>query len=294
MSKIQQTKGYLTLEGKVKFMGEKSLKIKPRSKEVIFGLETKEGNIITVRAFGWNKEDDDLIYVSLKEGGTEPVPYGDRFFLEEGKTLIGTAIKPTKDSEVSIMVEVDAVELIHSTFKNGDTVFISANSEVDTYYNNLKWVVNKIYASTEDLDFNSENFEETNHGKQWIAFDKVEENTLFGFVVSRKEDILPIKFELDTRYIEEADFVSYEKGDLIQLDFEFIRTAIYEEVEDKQKPNIFKGKGKYAKADNGNGTYMSIKGFEEKYVCVGLSNEKKKVIEGEELHRLYEDESTPF
>ena len=291
---IKQTKGYLTIEGKVKFMSEKALKVKPQSKEVTFGVETNEGNIINVRAFGWIKEDDDLIYVSLKEGGTESVTYGDRFFLDEGKTLIGTAIKPTKDGEVSIMVDVDAVELIHSTFKNGDTVFISANSEVDTYYKNLRWVINKIYASSVDINFEDNGFEETNHGKQWIAFDKIDNDTLHGFVVSRKEDILPVEFELDTRYIEASDFNNYKKGDLVQVDFELVRTAIYEEVEAKQDDHKFKGKGKYAKAYNGNGTYKAIKGFDEKYVCVGLSNENVGAIAEEDLGKLGQDEDTPF
>lgn len=291
---IKQTKGYLTIEGKIRFMSEKSLKIKARSKEVTFGVETNDGNIINVRAFGWIKADDDMIYVSCKEGGSEAVPYADRFFLDEGKTLIGTSIKTTKNGEVTIMVDVDAVELIHSTFKNGDSVFISANSEIDTYYKNLKWVINKIYPSTEEIDFEDSDFEETNHGKQWVVFDKLDGTTLYGFVVSRKEDILPVQFELDTRYIEPEDFKEYKIGDLLQVDFEYVRTPIYKEVESQPKENKFKGKGKYAKAETGNSTYKAIKGFEEKYVAVGLSNHQIDAITDEDLSKLSPEEDNPF
>ena len=71
---IKQTKGYLTIEGKVKFMSEKALKVKPQSKEVTFGVETNEGNIINVRAFGWIKEDDKdelMLYVAQKGAGKD-------------------------------------------------------------------------------------------------------------------------------------------------------------------------------------------------------------------------------
>lgn len=291
---IKQTKGYLSISGKVKFMSEKSLKVKPRSKEVLFAVETKEGNIINVKAFGWNKEDDDMIYVALKDGGSEPVAYADRFFLDEGKTIIGTSIKQTKDGEVTIMVDVDAVDLIYSTFKNGDSVFINAQSEVDTYFKDIKWIVNKIYASSSDINFEDKDFQEENHGKQWIAFESISDGKLKGFIISKKEEVFNVEFELDSEYITDEDFKKYQKGDLVQVDFECVRTAQYKEVEAKEQPQKFKGKGKYAKAQTQQGTYKSITGFDEKFVCVGISNEKIGEIQGDDLKKLGEDDDSPF
>ena len=148
-----------------------------------------------------------------------------------------------------------------------------------------------MYASSTALDFDLiTDFEETNHGKQWVAFDKVENGKLHGFIISRKEEVLPIVYTLDNRYISAEDFSEYKKGDLVQVDFEFVRELIYEEVEDKDD-KAFKGKGKYANTGN-KGTFKTIKGNKEEYICVGLSNHDIGAIK--EIDKLTAEEESAF
>ena len=90
---------------------------------------------------------------------------------KEGETVIGTKVKKkTSDGQVESYVDVEAIQIIKDNFKDGDIVTIVASAEADTYFQGLKFNINKIYASSKEIDFTKDDFEEENHGRLWVAF----------------------------------------------------------------------------------------------------------------------------
>ena len=97
MSEIKALNGFLSVTGRIVGLNNKAIKEYPRSKSLRFGVQTKKDGVIFVETSGFIKNDDDTILVEHvdenKKRTTEKVPYGDRFFLEDGRTIIGTKIK---------------------------------------------------------------------------------------------------------------------------------------------------------------------------------------------------------
>lgn len=277
----KKTKGNLAFSGRIVGLNNKQIRETQRSKEIQFGVMTTKDNVIYVRATGFNKNDEDDILVEYqdenKKRQTEKVPYGDRYFLEEGRAIVGTKIKKTPEGQVESFVDVDAVEEIKNNFKDGDVVTIVANTEADTYFKGIKLNITKIYASSKEIDFEVGDFEEENHGRIWVAFSEVKDDKVIGFIFDRKDEAVKLEFDLDTEYINAEDFTGLEQGNIAQLEFEYGKKALYEEVEvedkkEDEKPK-FVPKGKYKNEVTNNGRkFPQITGYEERLTCVGISN----------------------
>jgi len=292
------TKGNIALTGKIVGLNNKKIRETQWSKEIGFGIMTTKNNMVYVKVNGFIKTDEDDILIEYydenKKRQIEKVPYGDRYFLEEGQSIIGTKIKKTPDGQVETFVDVDAVEEIKQNFKDGDVVTIVANAVGDAYFQGLQFIVNKIYASTKVLDFEKGNFEEENHGRLWVAFADIHNNKVKAFVFDRKEEAIPLEFELDTEYITAEDFKEFEQGNILQIEYEYGKIPIYGEVEVKEdnKPK-FKPKGKYASETTGSGRiYPQITGYTERLICTGISNintedkiDLKPYLSNEELEK---------
>lgn len=281
MSELHKlTKGNIALTGKIVGLNNKEIRESQWTKEISFGVMTTKDNMVYVKALGFIKADDDDILVEYqdenKKRQLERVLYGDRYFLEEGRTIIGTRIKKTPDSQVEAFVDVDAVEEIKKSFKDGDVVTIVANALADTYFNSLQFQINKIYSSSKELDFVKGDFEEENHGRLWVAFSEVKENKLNAFIFDRKQESVKLEFELDTEYINVKDFNDFEQGNIIQVEYEYGKNPIYGDVEVEEKEDDtpkFKPKGKYASTATSSGRrFPQITGYTERLVCVGISN----------------------
>lgn len=294
---MNQTKGYLTLEGNIKFLGAKSLKDYDRNKKLIFAIETKPENIIGIEAFGWKKEDTDDVYVSLPDKTTKKIQYADREWLEEGETIQGTSVKKDKADKAVTLVDIDAVEFIAANFKNGDSVFVNMKSEIDAYRGSLKYTISKIYPCSKVIDFNSPDFTEENHGVQWVIFDSIEGSIMNTYIIGKKDGVLPIKFELSPD-LSPADFAQFNAGDALYLDYELVKTAVYKEVEEQAKPEQtgFKSIGKYAGAQTSGGSkFKTIDKYIEKFICVGVKDAKVAEVDMSLIKTSEEDgESLPF
>jgi len=277
----KKTRGNIAITGRIVGLNNKEIRSTNWIKELKFGVMTTKDNMVYVQVMGFNKADDDDILVEFqdedKKRTIKKVPYGDRFFLEEGETVIGTKIKKSPDGQVEAFVDVDSVQVIKDNFKDGDVVTIVANAEADTYYQGLKFNINRIYASSKEMDFEKGNFEEENHGRLWVAFAGIENEKVNGFIFDRKDEGVKLEFDLDTKYISVEDFAEFEQGAIIQLEYEYVKNPIYEdvEVEEKKDEPKFKPKGKYASEVNNSGggrRFPQITGYTEKLVCTGISN----------------------
>ena len=139
----------------------------------------------------------------------------------------------------------------------------------------------KIFASSKEINFEDENFEEDNHGRLWISFVHAEDNIMTGIAFNKKQENIVLNFDLDTDYIKAEDF-EFEQGRLIQIEYEFGRTPIYEEVEaeEKEEDKGFKPKGKYASEKTNSGRkYQQVTGYIDRLVCTGISDAKEDVYD---------------
>ena len=276
----KKTKGNIAITGKIVGLNNKEIRSTDWMKELKFGIMTTKDNMVYVQAMGFIKTDEDDILVefqnSEKKREIKKVPYGDRYFLEEGEVVVGTKIKKTPDGQVETFVDVDAVQIIKDNFKDGEVVTIVANVEADTYFQGLKFNINKIYASSKEMDFEKGDFEEENHGRLWVAFSEIKNDKVNGFVFDRKGEAVKLEFDLDTNYITIEDFAEFEQGNILQLEYEYGKTPIYGEVEVEEKEDDkpkFKAKGKYAsEVVSGGRRFPQITGYTERLVCTGISN----------------------
>lgn len=303
MSEVKELKGYLQIEGRIVGLNNKKIKEAPKSRELSFGVLTRKDNMVYVRVFGFKKEAKDEILVEYtdenKKHQSEKALYEDRFFLKEGRSIVGTKIKRTVDGETESVVDVDAVQIVKDTFKDGQTVVINLASEPDTYYKNLKFNVKKIFISSKEIDFEKE-VEEQNHGRQWIVFNEIVNNEINGFVFNKKDESVSINMRF-SEYITLDDFKDFKQGDIIQLDYEYNKVPIYTgKIITKEKTNTnYKAKGKYASEDKDNGysaSYPEISGYEEFLVCVGIKNVNSEATKdiSSWIQTLNADEEEPF
>jgi len=300
MSEIKALNGFLSVTGRIVGLNNKAIKEYPRSKSLRFGVQTKKDGVIFVETSGFIKNDDDTILVEHvdenKKRTTEKVPYGDRFFLEDGRTIIGTKIKRTPESEVESVTDVDGVEIIKDTFRDGQTVFLNLSVKPDIYFKNLKFNVKKIYASSKELNFEDENFVAENHGRMWLSFLKVENNVLTGLMFNKKSEAITLNFDLDTKYINAEDF-DFEQGKVIQIEFETYMMPQYEDVvvEDKKDNGGFKPKGKYAnEVTDGGRKFPQITGYTDVLICTGISNAKDDIYDLTPYLEIENSDEEPF
>lgn len=300
MSEIKATNGFLSITGKIVGLNNKAIKEFPKSKSLRFGVQTKRDGVIFVEASGFTKNDDDPILVEYvdenKKRVTEKVPYGDRFFLEDGRTIIGTKIKRTPESEVESVTDVEGVGIIKETFRDGQTVFLNLSVEPDTYFKNLKFSIKKIYASSKELNFEDENFVAENHGRLWLSFLNAENSILSGMFFNKKSEAITLNFDLDTKYIKAEDF-DFEQGKVIQIEFETYMIPQYEDVvvEDKKDNGGFKPKGKYAsEVTEGGQKFPQITGYKDVLICTGISNAKDDVYDLTSYLEVENSEEEPF
>lgn len=300
--KVDATKGYLNLTGKIIALNNKKVRESPKSRELSFGIQTAKDHVVFVRAFGWLKEDDDTILVEYydenKKRQTKKDVYSNAEWLAEGESVVGTKLKYTVDSDVISCVDVDAIDKIKENFKDGNTVTVSLATEVDTYFNSLKFNIRKIYASSKEVNFEDTNCEEECHGRQWISFKEVIENKVKTFLFNKKEEGVEITFDLDTNYIKPEDFAGFKQGQLLQAEFEYAKIPIYSEVteEPKKDEKKFKAKGKYAKEVNesGSSNYQQISGYEEIFVLTGISNVNETIVDLKPFLQAVNEEEIPF
>lgn len=226
--KLPETKGEYKISGLVtgtekgdKFFTEKTTKNNKKMNILSFGVETKEDSTVYNSLNGMVR--DEVYFYKRPEkgetkGSTKKVAWAERnTFKEEGYKLIGLNIGVTKKlnengeqvNDNKTMTEFDATKHIADNLKDGQSVFVRGNIEYSSYKNDKGEVsrstkfVPKQVSLCKPVDFEKEDFEETNSFKQVIIFESIEKND---------EDKDDIKFEITAKIvtyssIETATFI---------------------------------------------------------------------------------------
>jgi len=258
--------GSYNVTARIVGLNNKKIKENSRKKELQFGAFTRKDNVIFPVVGGWKQDDDAEIIITVTNGEEKndiKMSYADvKFGLEDNQQIkYDIKVKSENDKDTQSLVPVDSVDYIVENFKNGQTVKLILDTEVDTYFKSLKFNIKQMYISSKNIDFTSEDFKEDSHGYQWIAFKEVNDIELIGVVYNRKDEYIEVKFKL-SEFATKNDFKDFKEGDIIQVVFEYNNVPTYEEVVVESKKDDepkFQAKGKYANKEiNNKKTYQQV------------------------------------
>ena len=210
---MEQTKGYLRLKGKIWSLNNKEAKDNGVTKSLSFGLQTSKDNSLFLQVGEWKNT---TLEVKIKAEGME------------------------KTEEFN---EQDAIDKIKELFKDGDSVYINARAEVDTYRKNIKFLVNQIYIEKEPIDFESKDFEETNELNQSVVIaEKPENKTAKVAVATFKGEAIELDLKLSDDDVNDYFNENAKVGDLMKLTVSVNRKPNYVDQGEESERKTLKGK----------------------------------------------------
>lgn len=221
MSKLQPTYGRFKVRGIVTGLDKDYAWVDSVSESsgrpyriIRFNVKTSETNQVQVELVG--SIQDNVYFYNREEKKSIAVNWDSRYEeRDDGYELIGVQVGLEKDDKgkniIKTLVPYDATKEIYNNLKDGDSVYIVGRlvySEYETNNGNkisqVRNEIQRIYFTTDPVDFNAENFKEINDFKQDIIvvgseYDK-ELNKLFvnTYIVTNKEgDFVPYQFTID-------------------------------------------------------------------------------------------------
>lgn len=210
---MEQTKGYFSVEGKIWNLNNKEAKDNGVVNFLSFGLQTAKDNSLFLQVGEWKNT---TLTVKIKGEGME------------------------KAEEVN---EQDAISRIKELFKDGDSVFINARAEVDTYRKNIKYLVNQIYIKTEPINFDSPNFEEVNELNQTIVItEKPNDKKVRVGVTTFKGEMVELDLTLNDEDVNDYFNENAKVGDLMKLSIKVNKKPNYVEQGEETERKTLKGK----------------------------------------------------
>lgn len=210
---MEITKGYLTVKGKIWSLNNKEPLENSATKFLSFGIQTSKDN---------------------------------SFFLQIGEwknTTLNIKIKGLDMQEVEELNEQDAIDKIKEVFKDGDSVFVNARVEVDTYRKSLRYLVNQIYLEKEPIDFDSPDFEETNELNQFVVItDKPADKKVQVGMTTYKGEMIEQELQLNDSDVNDYFMENAKVGDLMKLIISVNRKPHYIDQGEETERKTLKGK----------------------------------------------------
>lgn len=244
---MEQTKGYLRLKGKIWGLNN----TEPKS--------NKTGSIRSL-SFRINTSKENSL------------------FLQVGKwanTNLNVKVKAEDMEEVKEINEQEAIEFIKASFKDGDSVFINARADVNKFSNRVDYLVNQIYIENEPIDFNSEDFEETNElNTPVVITEKANNGKVKGGVVDYTGKMVELELSLSDEDVNNYFSTKVKVGDLLRLSIEPLNIPIFEDVESgevSETRTTLKGR----KIGGGN-KKRNITGYDNRLEVVDVDIEKSE------------------
>lgn len=224
-----QLRGVVTGTKKNQFYASGDTKNGGTWNAVEFGVTVNTGKTVFVKLNGFPR--NDVYYYKRGEKGakgtTEKVSWSNRKKSPgEGYRLIGVNISVGKDNDENnineVFTEWDAVEYLHNSLKDGDSVFIKGNVEFSVYTDKegnaqrkITLVPTQISYTKTPIDFNAEDFEEEALFDDILVYTGIEKENdengkptgrfiITGYSVSYS-DVVPVQFILDENHAKLAN-----------------------------------------------------------------------------------------
>ena len=292
---IKTKKGYTKLKGKIWGINRAEIKKNDYTSKLGFGLQTAKDNSIFVNLEAWNNSKNVAI---MRDGQFTLIPFAEKDNLLEGDKLLGVTMKYSEDMNNITLVDIEALPEIKNNFKDGQTVFIKCNIQADDYTKGFKNNIQQIYISSEELDFKSDDFTETNDSTvEVILLDKSDAKN--GIIIVGATDSRDKLVEIELT-LKDEDVINFftstaKKGDLLKLQLKMVHKPKYKKVDDDtqeqkedSKPSLIKGK-----IQTKHNNFKFVQDGHEDYIEVidCLSREEQKYSSSEIQEALYGDNS---
>lgn len=210
---MENTKGYFSVKGKIWSLNNKEAKDFGLTRNLSFGIQTSKDNSLFLQVGEWKN------------------------------TTLNIKVKGEGMTDVLEVNEQDAIEKIKEVFKDGDSVFINARSEVDTYRKKVKFLVNQIYIEKEPIDFDSPDFVEVNELNQTIIItDKPMNKTVKVGLTTYKGEMIEQKLKLSDDDINDYFMENVKVGDVMKVSISVNRKPNYITNEEGSERKTLKGK----------------------------------------------------
>ena len=195
---MEQTKGYLRLKGKIWSLNNKEPRETKYNKFLSFGLQTSKENSLFLQI-------------------------GDRMDSSLNIKIKGEGMEQTEEIN-----EQEAIDRIKELFKDGDSVYINARANVNPYFGNVTYLVNQIYIEKEPINFDAEDFEETNELNQtFVVIEKPSDKSVKVGVTSYKGKMVEQELKLFDEDVNDYFKENVKVGDLMRLTVSINRKPNY-------------------------------------------------------------------
>lgn len=195
---MEQTKGYLRLKGRIWSLNNKEAMDNGSVKNLSFGLQTAKDNSLFLQVGEWKN------------------------------TTLNVKIKGEGMDEVEEINEQAAIDKIKEVFKDGDSVFVNARVQVDTYRKSIRYIVNQIYIEKEPINFDASDFEETNELNQTVVIvEKPNNKSVKVGITSFKGEMVEQELKLNDDDVNDYFEENVKVGDVMRLTISVNRKPNY-------------------------------------------------------------------
>jgi hypothetical protein len=199
---MEQTKGYLRLKGKILFLDKATNRGNSAKNNLSFAIKTSHDNTVPVQIGDW---------INSK---------------------LNVKVKNSEMEKALEYPEQDAVSSIQDLFKDGDSVYINCRVEVDTYYKKPIYIVSAIYSEKEDINFDSDTFEEVNELVMPIIIsEKRTKESVQAGITNYVGDMINIDLKLNDEVISQFFTENIKVGDLVPCTITVRHTPNYTDEE---------------------------------------------------------------
>ena len=259
---MQQTKGYFSTKGKIWKLNNNEGHENPTGtmRSLSFAVQTQKDNTIYVQVGKW------------------------------ANSKLNVKIKGKDMENVEQINEQDAINKMKDLFKDGDSVYISCRSDVNTYKEGrLDLLVNQIYLSDKEINFDDEDFKETNRLTQKVVIiERPEGDRVKVAIVDYSGKAIEQELRMYDEDIKEYFADNIKVGDELSLTLRVVNKPIYDNSSSESKEiktlkkGVIKTEGKSKGRITGHESYLEI-------VDVELDNIEKKKYERSEIRETLEN-----
>lgn len=263
--------------------------------KLYFFIDTSEHNSVGVGITSWNNRIGEDVYISTTDRETaretKPIKWDRRNADFEGWGLIGNQLRGKNETQTSTLIEHDSIKYILNNFEDGDNVFI--NCEVERSKNGDKsytnYVIKKIYGSSDEFDYNAEDFKETSEVKDTFAFKEMavspEKAIVRGTVIQYGDKMVDVEYVIDTKEEIDQAIINYIKenckfGDVLTVEAIIHNRVIGDWIETGGSKNLV---GRSASSFGGGSKRFVVKSERKDIQIIGIVNLQKQVYSEDDL-----------
>lgn len=300
---MNKSKLYFKMRGKIYGIGENDIaknKVDDDKKvQLRFRIKTNEDNVHFCQITQWKSMIGKDVYLSKKtENGFESskLAWDKRHTeMQDGWDMMGVKVKSSNDEFVKSLVPVDSIDYILENFNDGDSVFIQGQASSFNGYTNYE--VDKVFATTNKIDFESEEFEEMADMTGSLVYNSAVPSSsdmlVDAYFIDYRGGAQPVQLIVtgEDKNFQNALMNNMEFGEEFKGDFIIHNRVKYKEVSEEPKEESSMLMGKRAKSfkQNSGGTRREIESEFKHIELIGVSEKTGNVYTLDDINGQQSD-----